>query len=48
MSRQPLTSLPFPDKVAIIYLVQKPTWDSFKGLLNRKPAHRFTDELLKA
>ncbi|KAJ8116979.1 hypothetical protein OPT61_g1714 [Boeremia exigua] len=29
-------------------LVQKPMWDSFKDLLNRNPAHRFTDELLKA
>ncbi|CAN9350275.1 unnamed protein product [Alternaria alternata] len=29
-------------------LVQKPMWDSFKDLLNRNPAHRFTDELLRA
>ncbi|CAN9369461.1 unnamed protein product [Alternaria alternata] len=29
-------------------LVQKPMWDSFRDLLNRNPAHRFTDELLKA
>ncbi|CAI6333539.1 unnamed protein product [Periconia digitata] len=29
-------------------LVQKPMWVSFKNLLNRNPAHRFTEELLKA
>jgi len=29
-------------------LVQKPMWDSFKDLLNRNSAHRFTDELLRA
>lgn len=29
-------------------LVQKPMWDGFRDLLNRNPAHRFTDELLKA
>ncbi|KAI5376195.1 hypothetical protein J4E82_005191 [Alternaria postmessia] len=29
-------------------LVQKPMWDSFKDLLNRNPAHCFTDELLRA
>ncbi|RYN56439.1 hypothetical protein AA0114_g2775 [Alternaria tenuissima] len=29
-------------------LVQNPMWDSFRDLLNRNPAHRFTDELLKA
>ena len=29
-------------------LVQKPMWDSFKDLLSRNNAHRFTEELLKA
>jgi serine/threonine protein kinase len=29
-------------------LVQKPMWDSFKDFLNRNPAHRFTEELLRA
>jgi len=29
-------------------LVQKPMWDSFRDLLNRNPAHRFTKVLLKA
>jgi serine/threonine-protein kinase SRPK3 len=28
-------------------LVQKPMWDSFKDVLNRNPAHRFTTELLR-
>jgi len=29
-------------------LVQKPTWDSFRDLLNRNPTHRFTKALLRA
>lgn len=29
-------------------LVQKPMWDSWKDLLRRKPAERFTEALLKA
>jgi serine/threonine protein kinase len=29
-------------------LVQKPMWDSFKDLLKRNPAYRFTEELLRA
>jgi serine/threonine-protein kinase SRPK3 len=29
-------------------LVQKPMWDSFKGLLNHNSSHRFTSELLRA
>ncbi|KAI9686773.1 MAG: hypothetical protein M1822_002833 [Bathelium mastoideum] len=29
-------------------LVQKPMWDSFKDLLRRNPARRFTEELLRA
>ncbi|KAK3687957.1 kinase-like domain-containing protein [Podospora appendiculata] len=28
-------------------LVQKPMWDSWRDLLRRNPAHRFTEELLK-
>ena len=28
-------------------LVQKPMWDSFRDLLFRNPAHRFTEDLLK-
>lgn len=28
-------------------LILKPMWDSFKDMLNRNPAHRFTPELLK-
>jgi len=29
-------------------LVQKPMWDSWKDMLLRNPAHRFTEDLLKA
>lgn len=29
-------------------LVQKPMWESFRDLLYRNPAHRFTEELLRA
>lgn len=29
-------------------LVQKPMWESFSDLLYRNPAHRFTEELLRA
>jgi len=29
-------------------LVQEPMWDSWKDLLRRNPAHRFTEDLLKA
>lgn len=29
-------------------LVQKPMWDSFRNLLDRNPAHRFLDDVLKA
>ena len=29
-------------------LVQEPMWDSWKDLLLRNPAHRFSEELLKA